>query len=206
MKDWTEFPEQPTETGDYLVGHRGTMRVIKYLAPEKGKWFPNAKLMWQEDPRKFGATHWRKVEGPPESTHNRAMLQSLPRGAVVKFRYDRRVSLKVGDDPEHRVKKHWSWKKFGMVTEYDYWKWRERDYYIKAGETGVVIKCKRIPKTGEYGYWVQIGSGDKAGWVLFQGDDVPFDPKNPAMFYDNGARGITHSDEIGNTLLDLPYE
>ena len=58
---WTPLSIQPPETGRYIVAHRGTAKIIHYLHPD-GNWLPTAKLGWQDDPAKFGATHYQRLE------------------------------------------------------------------------------------------------------------------------------------------------
>lgn len=62
---WTPLSIQPPKTGRYVVAHRGTAKVIHYLHPD-GDWLPTAKIGWQDDPKKFGATHYQPLE---EVTH-----------------------------------------------------------------------------------------------------------------------------------------
>lgn len=45
-------------SGKYLVGHRGHQVITHYLNPKDTHFHIGAKLGWQEDPFKFGATHY----------------------------------------------------------------------------------------------------------------------------------------------------
>lgn len=64
---WTLLTTPPKKTGNYIVGHRGYLKIIYYLNPndrmENGRctWHRLANLGWQEDPRSFGATHYMPV-------------------------------------------------------------------------------------------------------------------------------------------------
>ena len=58
---WTPLSDLPKKTGRYIVAHRGVAKIITYLHPD-GDWLPTAKIGWQDDPKKFGATHYQPLE------------------------------------------------------------------------------------------------------------------------------------------------
>lgn len=63
-KTWTLLKHPPLETGRYIVGHRGTSKIIHYLHPNE-LWHSTTKVGWQEAPEDFGATHYMSL---PEIT------------------------------------------------------------------------------------------------------------------------------------------
>lgn len=73
---WKLLTTPPTKTGRYIVGHKGTSKIITYIVKPKGKkntYHSNTKFGWVEDPRSFGATHYMKL---PRITEERSQEAS----------------------------------------------------------------------------------------------------------------------------------
>ena len=71
MDNWTPLTIKPTESGRYIVGHRGHAEIWHYLDPDQDCWIQGAQLGWRsgrslhEHPTDFNATHYMKL---PEIT------------------------------------------------------------------------------------------------------------------------------------------
>ena len=82
---WNLLTTPPTKTGRYIVAHKGTAKVITYIAKPEGKkntYHHTAKFGWVEDPRSFGATHYMKLLQITNEQSQKADIDLKSRGLI----------------------------------------------------------------------------------------------------------------------------
>lgn len=199
--EWFAFPAQPKEYGSYIVAHRGTQKVIKFL-PSPTDRIPSVgtKYGWQEDPREFGATHWAPIEEVPEKTTPRQMMRALPIGAEVRFTVGHTFELNYSPERAHK-KAVWCWEKWGWYRE-PYLKYKTRRWTAEIGDTGVVIESGTGKNTLEKVYKIQIGTDAECGFVkCSRVSGYPFTPVNSAFFTNAENQGINRFVDGSGLLL-----
>lgn len=97
---WKLLTTPPSRSGKYIVGHRGTSRVIHYLHPD-GDYFPHTNLGWQKNPRDFGATHYMPLPEITDAMSDAAEIDFKARGMT------RLDPLKPRSRPKKKVKRSW---------------------------------------------------------------------------------------------------
>lgn len=87
--NWKPLTEPPTESGTYLIGHRGVQKVVKFLvrSPDCAVG-TNTRYGWQYDPRNFKATHWCEIGAVPDVPEPRASFNDFHRGDIIRVTMD----------------------------------------------------------------------------------------------------------------------
>lgn len=194
--NWYAFPAQPKQSGAYIVAHRGTQKVIKFLAnPEKPIRGGNTKYGWQEDPREFGATHWAPIAEVPPSDTPRQMLRVLPVGTKVKFTTPHMFQLQ--HSPKRKVKPAvWCWKKLKWYRE-PFVEYKKKPCLVSVGDTGVVIESSTGRNALEKVYKIRLDSEGIVGFLSHPGfvecnrfSGYPFTPVNAGLFTNDTDQGL----------------
>lgn len=85
IMNWISINIDPTESGWYLVGHRGHTERIFFMMPPETEKRINYIVGWSKEPRRFGATHWAKIDDVPE-TEERSLFSRKIIGSPVRSR------------------------------------------------------------------------------------------------------------------------
>lgn len=161
---WNLIADEPTKTGEYIVGHRGTQKIIWFFADDESR-DKNAIRGWKDDPRVFGATHWADYGDVPKEHPPRELLCPLPPKAVVTFTRSCAVS-QILERYILTTRKHW-WSTSVKTPRFTTHRTR-----VEKGMTGTVIKSSGHHSSLVFEIELHDGKGTEV--VFNSGSGYPF--------------------------------